>query len=244
MRRELQLRYLPPGRYDVHVFAPGMATRTSHGIELLVGGVSVVQLRLSPAGPTQTVNVSAAAVSVETQTGDISNIVTQQAIQDLPLNGRSFTDLALLSPDVTQDPRGLTSDSNGDLSVGGVRGFQNTFLVDGTDNNNSFLPRHEAVIARPTSSAMKSSRNSASRRTPTARSWVARAAPCSMSPPSRARNDWHGGGFYYFAIATSMPGSRMPPNSPTTASSSSEARSADPFAKTASSSMPDSISTC
>ena len=44
---------LPPGRYDVTASAQGMATRTSRGIELLVGGVSVVQLRLSPAGPTR-----------------------------------------------------------------------------------------------------------------------------------------------------------------------------------------------
>ena len=48
--------------------------------------------------PTQTITVSATAVPVETQTGDVSNVVTQQAIQDLPLNGRRFTDLALLSP--------------------------------------------------------------------------------------------------------------------------------------------------
>ena len=140
---------LPPGRYDVTASAAGMATRTSRGIELLVGGVSVVQLRLSPAGPTQTINITAAPVPVETQTGAVSSVVTQQAIQDLPLNGRRFTDLALLSPDVTQDPRGLTSDSNGDLSVGGVRGFQNSFLVDGTDDNNSFFAQARGRYRAP-----------------------------------------------------------------------------------------------
>jgi hypothetical protein len=140
---------LPPGRYDVTASAPGMAMRTSRGVELLVGGVSVVQLRLFPAAPTQTVTVSAKAVPVETQTGDVSNVVTQRAIEDLPLNGRRFTDLALLSPDVTQDPRGLTSDSNGDLSVGGVRGFQNSFLVDGTDDNNSFFAQARGRYRAP-----------------------------------------------------------------------------------------------
>ncbi len=50
---------LPPGRYDVIASAPGMATKTSRGVELLVGGVSVVHLRLSPAALTQTITVSA-----------------------------------------------------------------------------------------------------------------------------------------------------------------------------------------
>ena len=49
---------------------------------------------------------------------------------------------------MVQDPRGLTSDSNGDLSVGGVRGFQNSFLVDGTDDNNSFFCAGAGPISR------------------------------------------------------------------------------------------------
>src|SRR5271167_856951 len=65
---------LPPGRYDVTASAPGMATRTSRGVELLVGGVSVVQLRLAPSAPTQTITVSATAVAVETQSGEVSNV--------------------------------------------------------------------------------------------------------------------------------------------------------------------------
>ena len=129
---------LSPGRYDVSAAAPGMTTKTTHGVELYVGGVSVVQLRLPLAGLTETVTVREQPEAVETQAGEVSQVVTQQAIQGLPLNGRRFTDLALLTPGVTQDPRGLTSDSNGDLSFGGIRGFQNNFLVDGTDNINSF----------------------------------------------------------------------------------------------------------
>src|SRR4029077_16421152 len=58
---------------------------------------------------------------------------------ELPLNGRRYTDLALLTPGVTQDPRGLTSGSNGDLSFGGIRGFQTSYLVDGGDNNNALF---------------------------------------------------------------------------------------------------------
>ena len=48
---------LPPGRYDVSASAPGMATKTSRAVELLVGGVSVVHLRLAPAALTQSITV-------------------------------------------------------------------------------------------------------------------------------------------------------------------------------------------
>ncbi len=51
---------LPPGRYDVSASTPGMATKTSSGVELFVGGVAVVQLRLAPAALTQTITVRAA----------------------------------------------------------------------------------------------------------------------------------------------------------------------------------------
>ena len=67
----------------------------------------------------------------------------------MPLNGRRFTDLALLTPGVTQDPRSLTSNSNGDLAFGGVRGFQNNFLVDGADNNNSFYAQARGRYRAP-----------------------------------------------------------------------------------------------
>src|SRR4051812_27504667 len=80
-----------------------------------------------------------AALSWRREPSGVSDVIDQRAISDFPLNGRRFTDLALLTPGVTQDPRGLTSSSNGDLAFGGVRGYQSSFLVDGADNNNSFF---------------------------------------------------------------------------------------------------------
>ncbi|MGC2172794.1 MAG: hypothetical protein WA555_18580 [Candidatus Sulfotelmatobacter sp.] len=55
----------------------------------------------------------------------------------------------LLSPGVTQDPRSLTSASNGDLSFGGLRGFQNSFLVDGGDFNNAFFAQARGLYRTP-----------------------------------------------------------------------------------------------
>ena len=56
------------------------------------------------------------------------DLLDRAAVNDFPLKGRRFSDLALFSPGVTQDPRSLTSATNGDLSFGGIRGFQNKFL--------------------------------------------------------------------------------------------------------------------
>ncbi|MGA2688693.1 MAG: TonB-dependent receptor [Candidatus Korobacteraceae bacterium] len=188
---------LQPGRYDVTASAPGMATKTSRGVELLVGGVSVVHLRLSPAALTQSVTVSAPPIAIDTQGGEISNVVTQSAIAGLPLNGRRFTDLALLSSDVVQDPRGLTSDSNGDLSVGGVRGFQNSFLVDGTDDNNSFFAQARGGYRAPYQFSneviqeFRVSKNSYSAE-------LGRSGGAVFNVATKSgTNDWHGTGFYY-----------------------------------------------
>ena len=69
--------------------------------------------------------------------------------RDFPLNGRRFSDLALFSPGVTQDPRSLTSATNGDLSFGGLRGFHNSFLVDGGDYNNAFFAQARGRYRAP-----------------------------------------------------------------------------------------------
>ena len=105
------------------------------------GGGAAAQLtfKLKVAGPKETITVSEAPRMVEANPSSVSALVDERAIKDLPLNGRRFTDLLLLAPGVTQDPRGLTSGSNGDLSYGGIRGYNTSFLVDGGDNNNGFF---------------------------------------------------------------------------------------------------------
>ena len=67
----------------------------------------------------------------------------------LPLNGRRFSDMALLDGGVTQDPRSLTSASNGDLAYGGIRGTQTSYLVDGADNNNAFFAQARGRYRAP-----------------------------------------------------------------------------------------------
>jgi len=130
---------LPPGEYSARVLAQGMSPQLTPQLHVDVGAAAVLEFRLAVAGAHESVTVSGAPALVETQPSAVSTLLDERAVNDFPLNGRRFSDLALFSPGVTQDPRSLTSSTNGDLSFGGIRGFQNTFLVDGGDYNNAFF---------------------------------------------------------------------------------------------------------
>ena len=143
------LALLPPGDYSARVEAPGMSPEVTPQLHIDVGGAAEIEFHLKLAGAQETLTVSAAPMLVETKPSAVSTLLDERAINDLPLNGRRFSDLALFSPGVTQDPRSLTSATNGDLSFGGIRGFQNTFLVDGGDYNNAFFAQARGRYRTP-----------------------------------------------------------------------------------------------
>src|SRR6516162_9566213 len=78
---------LAPGLYAVTVSAPGMAEATQTGLPLHVGGSMQLEFRLRPAGPSENITVVAPPPIVDPESGQVSQIIDQQAILDLPLNG-------------------------------------------------------------------------------------------------------------------------------------------------------------
>jgi hypothetical protein len=140
---------LPAGDYSARVVAEGMSPQVTPQLHVDVGGAAALEFRLTVAGAQEKVTVSAAPAVVETQPSAVSTLLDERAIGDMPLNGRRFSDLMLLSPGVTQDPRSLNSATNGDLAVGGIRGFQNSFLVDGGDYNNAFFAQARGRYRAP-----------------------------------------------------------------------------------------------
>jgi hypothetical protein len=140
---------LPPGDYSARAEIKAMSPEVTPQIHVDVGGIAEIQFHLALAGASETVTVSGAPLLVETVPSSVSTVIDEKAINDLPLNGRRFTDLSLLAPGVTQDPRGLTSASNGDLAFGGIRGYQSSFLVDGADNNNAFFSQARGRYRAP-----------------------------------------------------------------------------------------------
>ncbi|HVI76750.1 MAG TPA: carboxypeptidase regulatory-like domain-containing protein, partial [Candidatus Acidoferrum sp.] len=143
------LEVLPPGDYSARIVAHGMSPQVIAQLHVDVGGVASIEFHMKLASAEENVTVSASPTLVETQPSAVSSLLDDRALNDLPLNGRRFSDLALFSPGVTQDPRSLTSATNGDLSFGGIRGFQNTFLVDGSDNNNAFFAQARGRYRAP-----------------------------------------------------------------------------------------------
>ncbi len=145
---QFTLELLPPGDYMARAEAPGMSPQVTPHLHVELGAAAEIDFKLTVAGAKETITVSTGP-GIDTQPAAISSVIDERAIQEFPLNGRRFTDLALLTPGVTQDPRGLLSGSNGDLAFGGIRGFQTTYLVDGNDDNNAFFAQARGRYRAP-----------------------------------------------------------------------------------------------
>jgi Carboxypeptidase regulatory-like domain/TonB dependent receptor-like, beta-barrel len=143
------LDLLPPGDYSARATATAMSPQVTPQLHVDVGGTSELEFRLTVAGAHENVTVSSEPGLVDTKPSAVSTLLDARALSDIPLDGRRFSDLALFSPGVTQDPRSLTSATNGDLSFGGIRGFQNSFLVDGGDYNNAFFAQARGRYRAP-----------------------------------------------------------------------------------------------
>jgi hypothetical protein len=135
---------LAVGSYSLTVSAAGFSKFRQTGIVLQVGQNVQVNVALHVGGGMQEVHVSADAPMVETQDTSISEVMDQQRIVDLPLNGRQATDLILLSGGAAQPPnassRVVTSHdyvNSVGVSVSGGQINGNNYLLDGGDNNDS-----------------------------------------------------------------------------------------------------------
>ena len=127
---------LTAGTYDVTIEAAGFSTEVERGVVLSVGAKQVLDIPLTVGQLAQTINVTAAAPTVELESSAIGEVVNSTTVRELPLNGRSWTDLANLQPGVvgveTQVP--FTSGSNR-----GSRGFGSQISISGgrPQQNNS-----------------------------------------------------------------------------------------------------------
>ncbi len=91
---------LPPGEYEIRATAPGFQTIVRQGVHLEVGQDAVVDLRMEVGAVSSEVKVQGEALPINLANGSVSGLVDQKQMRDLPLNGRSFQQLALLQPGV------------------------------------------------------------------------------------------------------------------------------------------------
>ncbi len=131
---------LPVGNYQITARKDGFAQEIRTGIHLVVGQDATADLRLSVGQVQQQVAVNADAQAVSATTADISGLVGEREIKDLPLNGRSFDLLLALNPGIvnfTSQKTGGVGVSNStvgnNFAVSGVRPQQNLFLLNGIE---------------------------------------------------------------------------------------------------------------
>jgi hypothetical protein len=141
---------LRPGDYSVTVVAPGFSTIVRSGLTLQVAQVARVDVNLQTSQVNETVQVTGATPLLETQTSSRGSVIDQRKIAELPLNGRDYNQLALLSPGVLPGtPRLASVNFKGVLNVNGNRTFNNVFLLDGVDNisySNSFRGENVQLV--------------------------------------------------------------------------------------------------
>ncbi|MGZ5473021.1 MAG: TonB-dependent receptor [Thermoanaerobaculia bacterium] len=126
---------LPLGPYEVKASLQGFAGQTLRGIDLGVGQTRVIEVRLSQAAVSEELVVTAAAPLIETARTEGATRLGEEAMSDLPNNGRNFLEMTKLTPGVT-----IVQGPDGDeLSINGQKGIANNISVDGADFNNPFF---------------------------------------------------------------------------------------------------------
>jgi hypothetical protein len=135
--------YLEPGSYEVSIKKPGFGMLIVRDITISVGTRAVIHPELKVGKIDTTVTVSAETPLLDTAASSLGTVVDQRNIQQLPLNGRNFTDFALLTP-------GATTDGDfGMVSFNGMAGNYNNYTVDGGNNNNAFFAQQIGRTSTP-----------------------------------------------------------------------------------------------
>src|ERR1700680_4469053 len=135
---------LLPGIYEVKVEAQGFTSKIQTGVNLTVGEQQLLNFTLQVGQMSQTVEVSTEAPNVDLAASTISAVVSSATVRELPLNGRSWTDLATLQPGVNSiqtqpdfaagPDRGKRGFGN-QLTIDGARPQQNNYRLDGVSMN-------------------------------------------------------------------------------------------------------------
>jgi hypothetical protein len=135
---------LLPGTYEITTTAPGFTTQVRTGITLTVGAQQVLNITMQVGRVTEKVQVTGEAPAVQLATSSLSAVVNSTTVRELPLNGRSWTDLATLQPgvDVIQTQLPFAAGTNrgnrgfgNQITVDGARPQQNNYRLDGISIN-------------------------------------------------------------------------------------------------------------
>src|SRR6266568_6744133 len=129
---------LPPGIYRANVTKDGFKSIVKGDIELHVQDVASINFQLQVGSVTETVTVEGGTSMINTTDASVSTVVDQTYVKNMPLNGRSFQDLILLTPGVVTSGQGSNPGrlgQTGEVSVNGQRPEENNYTIDGVSAN-------------------------------------------------------------------------------------------------------------
>jgi hypothetical protein len=134
-----EINQLVPGVYRVEVEAPNFAKTVAENVTVNVLGRVTIDAEMKPAGATATVNITTdTAPLIETTKTEVGGVIDQRELENLPVNGRSFANLAVLIPGATLAPSfDPTKSRVGTFSVGGATGRNLNITIDGGDNKDN-----------------------------------------------------------------------------------------------------------
>ena len=138
------------GTYSVVVEAPSFKKATVQNLHLNIQQQALVTFTLQPGTVTENVEVTEEPELMQTQSGSVGQVIEEKTIEDLPLNGRDYTMLVLLTPGVTIPQQGARASNQ--FVANGARVAQNDYLLDGIDNNSNsvdYLDGKADVIKPP-----------------------------------------------------------------------------------------------
>ena len=152
-----EVSLLQPGNYNIAVQKEGFRQFTREGVRLEVNQVARLDFVLQLGAVTETVDVHSAAPLLESSNSSVGQVIETKAVSDLPLNGRNFAQLAILSPGaigVGYGPAGTIGSGSrpddtrpgAELMVNGNREMSNNFTLDGVDDN---FRRNALITVRP-----------------------------------------------------------------------------------------------
>jgi hypothetical protein len=151
---------LPPGAYSVKVNMTGFKSEVRSNVELQVAQVARLDFSLQPGEVTETVEVQGQAATLDTENSTIGTVIETKRIEDLPLNGRNYLQLASLVPGVTAygpgdsiaQARGGGDRSNFQLNIAGQRLENNHYSLDGIENTD---PNYGTYLFQPSVDALQ-----------------------------------------------------------------------------------------
>lgn len=165
---EYKIPALPPGDYKLVVGAAGFMPATRTGISLSSGQASTLDVQLAVAGSTEQITVSEAPPLLQTETATLGTTIPARHVTDLPILGRSFLNMILLTPGAAPVPPAGSTTNYSPVgqslmpSVYGQRQKDNNFTMDGVENRDPNLlgvpifPPPEAVAEMKVESGMSS----------------------------------------------------------------------------------------